>query len=107
MIFYLVAVTQLLDAEELGGGLENHAVNGLLRQMDFMEPDMSFALAGLLLLGDVEPILLFHRVAAPLVVTGDEGFFGLGFRGIVQAFTDENTARRAGGDGGGTVLADP
>jgi len=48
--------------------LEHHSVDALLGQLHGVKPDAA-DLVALALYGDVKPILLFHRVAFPLIVT--------------------------------------
>ena len=78
MFFLSLGVIGLFfDAKQLGGGLENHAVNDLFGQMHFVKPDTAFVARLGLLHGNVEPVLLFDGIAAALVVAGLIGFVGL------------------------------
>ena len=101
----LVAVTQLLfDAEKLGGGLENHAVNDLLRQMHFVKPDPAIVTGSGLLQRNVKPILLFHRITAAFVVARLIRC-GVQFAvGGVESFAEQSTARCAADNGIGIVV---
>jgi len=103
----LVAVTQsLFDAEELGGGLENHAVNHLLRQMHFVEPDPSLVARPGLLQRDIKPVLLLHRIAAPFVIARlIRGVVQFAV-GVMQPFTNQHTARRTANNGIGIVVGE-
>ena len=89
----------LLDAEELGGGLENHAVNDLFGQMHFVKPDMAFATRLRLLHRDVKPVLLLHGIAAAFVVAGRVGLFVQFVVGGMESFAKQSAARRAADDG--------
>src|ERR1035441_3657897 len=67
----LVAVTQLLfNAEKLSRWLEYHAVNDLLRQMHFVEPDPAIITGFGLLQGNVKPVLLFDGITAAFIIAG-------------------------------------
>ncbi len=96
--------TLLFDAKQLGGGLENHAVNDLFGQMHFVEPDTAFAARLGLLHGNVEPVLLLDGVAAALVVAVLIRFVVLFAVGVVKSFTKQDTARRAARNGGGIAF---
>jgi hypothetical protein len=104
LLFVVVVLYLLFDAEKLGGGFENHAVNGLLRQMHLVEPDPAFV-AGLgLLHGDVKPVLLFDGIAAALVVAGLVGLVVLFAVGVVKPLAKQSPARRTADDGDGIVV---
>src|SRR5579872_1564108 len=92
------------DAEKLGGRFENHAVNGLLRQMHFIKPDPAFITGPGLLHGDVKPVLLFDRIAAAFVVAGLIRLVVLLAVGVVKPFAKQNAARRTARDGDGIAF---
>ena len=85
-----------LNAEQFSRWLERYPVNALLRELHRIKADAA-DLVALLLHRDVKPILLFHGVALPLVVAGRESFVGLLLRGVMESFTDNDSARRASG----------
>ena len=100
-----MAVTQsLLNAEVLGGGFENHAVNDLFGQMHLVEPDTAFITGLGLLHGNVEPVLLFHRITAAFVAAGLVGLFVLFAVGVVESLAKGDSAHRAARDGGGIAF---
>ena len=82
--------------------MERYPVNPLFGQLHGVKADIG-DLVALLLLGDVEPILLFHGVALALVATGGVSLVGLPRRGVVERFADVYSARRT--DGGGERIA--
>src|ERR1022692_3665398 len=92
----LSADTVCFDAEKLGGGLKNHAVNDLFRQMHLVEPDPACAAGPGLLHGDEKPVLLFDGIATALVVAGLEGLVVLFAVGVVKSFAQQSA-------GGGTA----
>jgi len=55
-----------LNAEVLGRGFENHAINDLFGQMHLVKPDAAIVTGLGLLHGNEKPVLLFHRIAAAL-----------------------------------------
>jgi hypothetical protein len=92
------------DAEKLGGGFENHAVNGLLRQMHLVEPDTAFVSRLGLLHGNENPVLLFHGITTALVVAGLVGLVVHFAVGVMQPLAQLSPACRAADDGDGIVM---
>jgi len=95
----VLVMQSLLNAKKLGGGLENHAVNHLLRQMHLIEPDAAIVTGFGLLHGDVKPVLLFDGIAAAFVVAGLIRLVIQLAVGGVESFADQSTARRAADNG--------
>jgi len=63
-------------------------------------------LVALLLHRHVEPILLLHRVAFTLVVTGGVTPLGLLPRGVTECFAHDDSTRSAGGSGEGIAVGE-
>ena len=94
----------ILNAEKLGGGLENHAVNDLLGKMDGIEPDPTGITRPGLLHRNEEPVLLFDGIAATLVIAGRIRL-GVQFAiSVVKSLAQQNAADRAAGNGDGIVV---
>jgi len=92
------------NAKKLGGRFENHAVNDLLRQMHFVEPDAAIVTGFGLLQGNVKPVLLFDGITAALVVAGLVGLVVQFAVGGVESFAKQGAARRAADNGDGIVF---
>src|SRR5690242_11030871 len=94
----------IFDAQIFGRWLENHAVNDLLRQMNFVEADMAFVTRFGLLHGDVKPVLLLHGITAAFVITGLIGLLLQFVIGVMECFTEQSAACRAADNGVGIVV---
>jgi hypothetical protein len=96
----------LLDAEVLGGGLKNHAVNDLFRQMHWIEPDPAIVTGFGLLHGNVKPVLLLDRVAAPFVIAGLIRLAVEFAVGGMESLAQQHAARRAADNGVGITFGE-
>src|SRR5690242_10880264 len=99
-----VCACSLLNAEELSRRFENHAVNDLFGQMHRVEVDPTIITGLGLLQGNEQPVLLFHRITAPLVIAGLVGLvvqFGIG---VVKPLAEQGATRRATDNGVGIVM---
>ena len=83
-------MTLLLYSQGFGGWLENHSVDALFRDWDVEKADVlvkALPLRGLLLV-DLDPILLLHRIAASLVVAFEPRLIGIVLIGVVQCLAE-------------------
>jgi hypothetical protein len=100
-----LAVTQsLFNAEELSGGLEYDAVNGLFGEMHFVQPDAAVVTGFGLLQRNVEPVLLLDGIATTFVVTGLVRLVVERTVGVMNPFAKQGAAGRAANYGVWVVM---
>src|SRR2546427_3135272 len=94
-----------LNAEVFGGGFEDRAVDFLFRQTDLVKADSVSPVSDALQI-DVKPVLLFHGVAAALVVTAQVSLFALLLRSVVESFAQQNSPGGSTCDRGGITVGE-
>src|SRR5438876_4538876 len=94
-----------LNAEVFGGGFENRAVDFLFRQAYLVKADAVGPASDALKI-DVKPVLLFHGVAAALVVTGQVSLFTFLLRSVMESFAQQDTPGGSACDRGGITVGE-